>query len=90
MLEIRLPIKKYQRMTTIAAVIGFLLGVAVPALAFMTGRWSCPFGSGVIRTGGFILLTGALSAALIGNLAALLLIVIAKFRQSASHRRPKN
>ncbi len=87
MVEVQLPIKKYQTTAAIAAVIGFLLGTLIPAFAFGMGYWLCPFGSGVIRVGGFVLLTGILSAALIGNGVALLLIFVAKFRQSSSGSR---
>ena len=83
MLEVRLPaIKKYQTIAGVAAIISFLLGVLIPAFAIFTGRWSCPFGDGLLRTGGFVFLTGVLSGALIGNAVALLLILIAKRHQS--------
>ncbi|MBI1923703.1 hypothetical protein HYR99_05580 [Candidatus Poribacteria bacterium] len=87
MIEVQLPIRKYQTTAGVAAVIGFLFGLLIPTVAFMTGHGSCPFGSGVIRVGGFVLLTGILSAALIGNGVALLLIFVAKFRQSSSGSR---
>ena len=82
MQEVHLPIKKYQNITIIAAVVGFLLGVLIPAFAFAFGKgyWSCPFGEGVIRIGVFVLLTAVLSALLAGNAAALLVIFIAKLR----------
>ena len=83
MQEVHLPIKKYQNITIIAAVVGFLLGVLIPAFAFGKGHWSCPFGEGVIRIGGFVLLTGILSALLAGNAAALLVIFIARLRRSS-------
>lgn len=82
MQEVHLPIKKYQTITVIAAVVGFLLGVLIPAFAFGKGYWSCPFGQGVIRIGVFVLLTGILSSLLAGNAAALLVIFIAKLRGS--------
>lgn len=87
MQEVQLPIKKYQTITIIAAVVGFLLGVLIPAFAFGKGYWSCPFGEGVIRAGAFVLLMGILGALLIGNVAALLVIFIAKLRRSSA--RPK-
>jgi hypothetical protein len=92
MLEAHLPIKKYQRVATIAAAIGFILGVLTPVIFISTGEWSCPFGSSAIGVGGFILLTGVISAALIGNGVALLVILALKWRQStsASSRRGKN
>ena len=83
MQEVHLPIKKYQNITVIAAVVGLLLGVLIPAFAFGKGYWSCPFGEGVIRIGGFVLLTGILSALLAGNAAALLVIFIARLRRSS-------
>ena len=84
MQEVQLPIKKYQTITIIAAVIGFLLGTLIPAFAFGKGYWSCPFGEGMIRVGVFVLLVGILGALLIGNVAALLVIFIAKLRQSST------
>ena len=78
MQEVHLPIKKYQTITVIAAVVGFLLGALIPAFAFGKGYWSCPFGQGVIRIGVFVLLTAVLSSLLAGNAAALLVIFIAK------------
>ena len=83
MQEVQLPIKKYQTITVIAAVVGFLLGALIPAFAFGKGYWSCPFGQGVIRIGVFVLLTGILSSLLAGNAAALLVIFIAKLRRSS-------
>ena len=80
MREIQLPIKKYQNITIIAAVIGFLLGTLIPAFTFGKGYWPCPFGEGVIRVGGFVLLTGVLGSFLTGNAVALLVIFIAKLR----------
>ena len=83
MQEVRLPIKKYQTITVIAAVVGFLLGALIPAFAFGKGYWSCPFGPGVIRVSAFVLLTGILGSLLAGNTAALLVIFIAKLRRSS-------
>ena len=84
--------RKYQTIAAVAAVIGFLVGTLIPAFIIGIGRWSCPFGPGVIRTGGFVLLAGILSAALVGNAVALLLIFIAKRRHQPpiSDRRQKN
>ena len=84
MQEVRLPLKKYQTITTIAAVFGFLLGALIPTFAFGKGYWSCPFGEGVIRVGGFVLLTGILGALITGNTVALLVIFIAKLRRSST------
>ena len=83
MQEVHLPIKKYQNITVIAAVVGFLLGVLISAFAFSKGYWSCPFGQGVIRIGVFVLLTGILSSLLAGNAAALLVIFVARLRRSS-------
>ena len=83
MQEVRLPIKRYQTITVIAAVVGFLLGALTPAFAFGKGYWSCPFGEGVIRSGVFVLLTGILTSLLAGNAAALLVIFIARLRRSS-------
>lgn len=83
MQEVQLPIKKYQTITVIAAVVGFLLGALIPAFAFGKGYWSCPFGQGVIRIGVFVLLTGILSSLLAGNAAALFVIFIARLRRSS-------
>ena len=84
MQEVQLPIKKYQTITIIAAVMGFLLGTLIPVFAFGKGYWSCPFGEGVIRTGVFVLLTGILSSLLTGNAAALLVIFITRLRRSST------
>ena len=84
MQKVRLPLKKYQTITIIAAVAGFLLGTLIPAFAFGKGYWSCPFGQGVIRVGAFVLLTGVLGALLTGNVVALLVIFIAKLRRSST------
>ena len=83
MQEVQLPIKKYQTITVIAAVVGFLLGALIPAFAFGKGYWSCPFGQGVIRIGVFVLLTGILSSLLAGNAAALFVIFIARLCRSS-------
>ncbi len=83
MQEVQLPVRKYQTITVIAAVVGFLLGVLIPAFAFGKGYWSCPFGQGVIRVSVFVLLTGILSSLLAGNAAALLVIFIARLRRSS-------
>ena len=83
MQEVHLPIKKYQTITIIAAVAGFLLGTLIPTFAFGKGHWSCPFGQGVVRVGAFVLLTGVLGSLLAGNAAALLVIVIAILRRSS-------
>ena len=83
MQEVQLPVKKYQTITVIAAVVGFLLGALIPTFAFGKGYWSCPLGQGVIRIGVFVLLTGILGSLLTGNAAALLVIFIARLRRSS-------
>ena len=83
MQEVHLPVKRYQTITIIAAVAGFLLGTLIPAFAFGKGHWSCPFGQGVLRVGVFVLLTGVLGSLLTGNVAALLVILIARLRRSS-------
>ena len=83
MQEVHLPLKKYQTITIIAAVVGFLLGALIPAFAFGKGYWSCPLGQGVIHIGVFVLLTGILGSLLAGNVVALLVIFIARLRRSA-------
>lgn len=82
MQEVHLPVKKYQTITIIAALVGFLLGTLIPAFAFGKGHWACPFGQGVVRVGVFVLLTGVLGSLLTGNVAALLVILIARLRRS--------
>ena len=84
MQEVQLPIKKYQTITIIAAVVGFLLGTLIPAFAFGKGYWSCPFGEGVIRISVCVLLTGILSSLLTGNAAALLVIFTTRLRRSST------
>ena len=83
MQEVHLPVKRYQTITIIAAVVGFLLGMLIPAFAFSKGHWSCPFGQGVVQVGVFVLLTGVLGSLLTGNVAALLVILIARLRRSS-------
>ena len=83
MQEVHLPLKKYQTITIIAAVVGFLLGTLIPAFAFGKGHWSCPFGRGVMQVGVFVLLTGVLGSLLTGNIVALLVIFIARLRRSS-------
>ena len=91
--SVKLPIKKYQNFASVAAIIGFLLGALISLSAFAMGIWSCPFGSGVVSTGVFVLLMGILGAVLIGNGAALVLIFVTKRRQapnSCYRERTKN
>ena len=79
MYQVRLPIKKYQNLAGIAAVVGFLLGAVIPMYGFTTGRWACPFGGHMAHEAIFGLLSGVVGALLLGNLAAVGLILIVKF-----------
>ena len=83
MYQIRLPIKKYQNLAGIAAVAGFLFGVVIPLYGFATGQWGCPFGDRVIHMAIFGLLSGLVGALLLGNLAAVALILITKLSKLA-------
>ena len=83
MYQVRLPIKKYQSFAGIAAVAGFLFGAVLPLYGFATGRWACPFGDHITHKAIFGLLSGVVGALLLGNLAAVALILIAKFRKLA-------
>ncbi len=85
MFEIQLPgLKKFQNIAGIAAGIGFVLGVLIPAVAIFSLHWHCPFGDGILQIGGFIALTGLGSAIIVGNLTGLILIGIAKSRRMLS------
>ena len=81
MYQIRVPIKKYQNLASIAAVAGFLCGMVIPLYGFDTGRWACPFGDRVTYKAIFGLLSGVVGALLLGNLTAVALILIAKRRK---------
>ncbi len=81
MYQVRLPIKKYQNLAGIAAVVGFLCGVVIPLFGFATERWTCPFGDHLTHKAIFGLLSGVVCAFLLGNLAAVALILIAKYRK---------
>ncbi|MCY4402307.1 MAG: hypothetical protein OXD54_06990 [Candidatus Poribacteria bacterium] len=84
MFQIHLPqLKKYQNIAGIAGCIGFMLGIGIPGIGFLTLGWSNPFGNGTIQIICFLALTGVITAIIIGNLAALLLIRIAKSRHIA-------
>lgn len=85
MFEVQLPaLKKFQNVAGIAAGIGFILGLLIPSVAIFILHWHCPFGDGNLQVGGFIAITGVGSAIVIGNLTALILIGIAKYRQKLS------
>ena len=83
MYQVRLPIKKYQNLAGIAAVVGFLCGVVIPLFGFATERWTCPFGDHLTHKAIFGLLSGVVCAFLLGNLAAVALILITKLSKLA-------
>ena len=57
MLEIQLPmIKRIQNAAGAAAGIGFILGTLIPAVAIFIFDWQCPFGDGILRIGGFLVI----------------------------------
>lgn len=91
MFEVHLPaLKKYQHIAGITAGVGFVLGMLIPAFAIFTTRWACPFGDGLLRIGGFLLLTGLGSAIVFGNLVAVFLMGLAKMKQGRANRaRPR-
>lgn len=86
MFEIQLPaLKKYQMISAVAAGVGFLIGVLVPARAIFTNNWPCPFGDGLIQVCAFLGILGLGSGIVLGNLAALVLIGFAKYRKGLSN-----
>ena len=90
MFEIHLPLlKKYQTIAGIAGCIGFVLGTVIPGIGFLTLSWHCPFGNGIFQIICFLAITGFISAIIIGNLVAFLLIRIAKYRQ-VSRKKQRN
>ena len=90
MFEVRLPaLKKFQNVAGIAAGIGFVLGLLIPAVAIFSLHWDCPFGDGILQVGGFMAITGVGSAIVIGNLTALILIGVAKYRRILSNSSEK-
>ena len=85
MLEVQLPgLKKFQHVAGIAAGIGFVLGLLLPAVAIFGLHWHCPFGDSPLHVGGFIAITGIGSAIVVGNLTGLILIGVAKYRRRLS------
>ena len=85
MFEIQLPmLKKLQNVAGAAAGIGFILGTLISTLAIFILDWQCPFGDGILRIGGFLIISGFGSAIIFGNLVALILIGFAKYRQTLS------
>lgn len=73
-------IKRYQHLAGIAGSIGFLVGIIIPSIGLLTRSWRCPFGSGILQTIGFLAITGFVSALIIGNFVALLLIALVKIK----------
>lgn len=87
MFEVQLPaLKKFQNVAGIAAGIGFVLGLLIPAVAISSLHWHCPFGDGILQVGGFMAITGLGSAIVSGNLVAIFLIGIAKIKQRRPNR----
>ena len=85
MFEVQLPmLKKLQNVAGAAAGIGFILGTLISTLAIFILDWHCPFGDGILRIGGFLIISGFGSAIIFGNLVALILIGFAKYRQMLS------
>ena len=90
MCQIRVPIKKYQNRASIAALVGLLFGAGIPLYGFTTGRWACPFGDHLAHKTIFSLLSGVIGALLLGNLAAVALILVAKRRKLSSRNARNN
>ena len=83
MFQIRLPyLKKYQNIAGVAGGIGFVLGTAIPGIGILSHSWRCPFGDGIFQTLGFVVVTGIVSAIVLGNLVAFLLMRIVKYQVS--------
>ena len=86
MFEVRLPnLKKIQTISALAAAVGFVIGVLIPARAIFINDWQCPFGSGLIQILGFLGIVGLGSGIVVGNLVALISIGIAKWHQPPSN-----
>ncbi len=82
MFEIQLPaIKKYQQIAGIAAGVGVILGILIPAAAIFSPKWTCPFGDGILHISIFLLFTGLGCGMLLGNLVGVFLIGVAKYRK---------
>ena len=77
-------LKKFENVAGAAARIGFILGILIPAVAIFIFQWHCPFGTGVLRIGGFLVITGFSSAIVFGNIVAVVLIGFAKYRRRLS------
>ena len=90
MFEVQLPmLKKLQNVAGTAAGIGFMLGILIPAVAIFIFHWQCPFGDGIFRIGSFLVIAGFGSAIISGNIVALALISLAKYRQILSNSSKK-
>ncbi len=81
--------KRYQNIAGVAGCIGFVLGTVIPGIGMLTHEWQCPFGDGIFQTLGFLAITGFISAIVLGNLVAFLLIGIAKYQQQVSRKTPQ-
>lgn len=85
MFEVQLPgLRKLQNVAGIAAGIGFVLGLLIPGVSIFSLHWQCPFGDGIFQVGGFLAITAFGSAIVVGNLTALVLIGVAKYRRMLS------
>ena len=85
MFEVQLPaLRKFQNVAGIAAGIGFVLGLLIPGVSIFSLHWQCPFGDGILQVGGFLAITAFGSAIVVGNLTALVLIGVAKYRRMLS------
>ena len=85
MFEVQLPgLRKFQNVAGIAAGIGFVLGLLIPGVSIFFLHWQCPFGDGILQVGGFLAITAFGSAIVVGNLTALVLIGVAKYRRMLS------
>ena len=59
MFEMQLPgFRKFQTISAVAAGIGFIIGVLIPARAIFMNNWQCPFGNGLIQICGFLGIVG--------------------------------
>ena len=88
--EVQLPmVKRFQNVAGAAAGIGFILGTLIPAVAIFILDWQCPFGDGMLRIGGFLVIAGFGSAIIFGNIVAFVLIGFAKYRQILSNSSKK-
>lgn len=86
MLEIHLPLlKRFQNIAGVAGGIGFFLGIVIPVFGMLMWNWQCPFGNGIYQIVGFLALTGLISAIVLGNLSAIILVRIAKFQQNSQN-----